>query len=106
MLMRPSPKLPTKRSPAKSPNEDGPNASPHGALSNPSEPILLMNQNLTRIPPVDDPNGHALLYKLPLFNVQDPQSEPVAFLTSLRYGADHYLTREEFRSIQERRLQV
>jgi Family of unknown function (DUF6073) len=70
------------------------------------EPILLMNQNLTRIPPVDDPNGHALLFKLPLFNVNDPNGEPVAFLTSLQYGADHYLTRDEVNAIRERRLQI
>ncbi len=70
------------------------------------EPILLMNENLTRIPPVDDPNGHALLFRLPLFNVEDPNGEPMAFLTSLRYGADHYLTRQEVHSIRERRLQV
>jgi hypothetical protein len=68
------------------------------------EPILLMNENLTRIPPVDDPNGHALLFRLPLYNVGDPQSEPIAFLTSLRYGADNYLTREEFKTIRERNL--
>lgn len=68
------------------------------------EPILLMNENLTRIPPVDDPNGHALLFRLPLYNVGNPQGEPIAFLTSLRYGADNYLTREEFKTIRERRL--
>jgi hypothetical protein len=70
------------------------------------EPILLMNERLTRIPPVNDPNGHALLFKLPLFNVDDPQGEPVAFLTSLRYGADNYLTKDEFRAIRERQLSV
>jgi hypothetical protein len=68
------------------------------------EPILLMNENLSRIPPVDDPNGHALLFRLPLFNIKDPQGEPMAFLTSLRYGADNYLTKDEFRAIRERRL--
>lgn len=68
------------------------------------EPILLMNERLSRIPPVDDPNGHALLFKLPLFNIDDPQGEPVAFLTSLRYGADNYLTRSEFRAIRQRQL--
>jgi hypothetical protein len=68
------------------------------------EPILLMNENLTRIPPVDDPNGHALLFRLPLYNVKDPQGEPIAFLTSLRYGADNYLTKDEFRAIRERRM--
>jgi uncharacterized protein DUF6073 len=70
------------------------------------EPILLMNQNLTRIPPVDDPNGHALLFRLPLYNVQDPHGEPMAFLTSLQYGADSYLTRDEVVAIRERRLQA
>jgi uncharacterized protein DUF6073 len=69
------------------------------------EPILLMNEKLTKIPPVDDPNGHALLFKLPLFNVQDPHGEPIAYLTSLRYGADHYLSRDEVKSIRERRLE-
>jgi hypothetical protein len=65
-----------------------------------------MNERLSRIPPVDDPNGHALLFRLPLFNVDDPQGEPVAFLPSLRYGADNYLTKNEFRAIRERRLAV
>jgi len=68
------------------------------------EPILLMNEHITKIPPVDDPNGHALLFRLPLFNVEDPQGEPVAFLTSLRYGADDYLTKAQVSAIRERRL--
>ncbi len=66
------------------------------------EAILLMNQNVRKIPPVDDPSGHALLFKLPLYNVDDPQGEPVAYLTSLKYGADNYLTRAEVRAIRER----
>lgn len=70
------------------------------------EPILLMNESLSRIPPVNDPSGHALLFRLPLFDVKNPNGEPVAFLTSLRYGADHYLTREEVQAIRERRLPV
>lgn len=70
------------------------------------EPILLMNEHITKIPPVDDPNGHALLFKLPLFNLEDPHAEPVAFLTSLRYGADNYLTRAEVKTIRDRRLSL
>ncbi|HBL26175.1 MAG TPA: hypothetical protein DD490_04995 [Acidobacteria bacterium] len=66
------------------------------------EPILLMNEHITRVPPVDDPSGHALLFRLPLYNLQDPKGEPVAYLTSLRYGADHYLTEGEVRTIKER----
>ena len=30
------------------------------------EPILLMNEHVTSVPAVDDPNGHALLFMLPL----------------------------------------
>ncbi len=61
------------------------------------EPILLMNEHVTRIPPVDDPSGHALLFRLPLYNVRDPRGEPVAYLTSLRYGADNYISQAEAR---------
>lgn len=67
------------------------------------EPILLMNEHVTRIPPVDDPSGHALLFKLPLYNRRDPQGEPVAYLTSLRYGADNYITESEAKSFQKPR---
>jgi hypothetical protein len=65
------------------------------------EPILLMNNHVRSIPPVDDPSGQALLYKLPLFDVIDPKAPAVAYLTSLKYGADHYLTRPQFKAIQE-----
>lgn len=65
------------------------------------EPILLMNEHVTRIPPVDDPSGHALLFELPLYNRADPGGEPVAYLTSLRYGADNYLTRAEVAAFRQ-----
>ena len=64
------------------------------------EPILLMNKHVTSIPPVDDPNGHALLFNLPLYNRKDPNGEPAAYLTSLRYGADNYITESDARSFQ------
>lgn len=51
------------------------------------------------IPPVDDPSGEALLYKLPLFDFEDPEGVPLAYLTSLRYGADHYLTRDQVKEL-------
>jgi hypothetical protein len=73
-----------------------------GTLFN-KEPILLMNQQVSRIPPVDDPSGHALLFKLPLFSRNDPDGEPVAYLTSLKYGADNYITEQEARAFRERR---
>jgi hypothetical protein len=66
------------------------------------EPILLMNDHVRSIPPVDDPSGQALLYKLPLFDLDDPDGLPLAYLTSLKYGADQYLTKDEVKAIRER----
>lgn len=67
------------------------------------EPILLMNEHVTSIPPVDDPNGHALLFMLPLFDRKDPSGKAVAYLTSLRYGADNYITKSKAKSFQAAR---
>lgn len=64
------------------------------------EPILLMNEHVVSVPPVDDPNGHALLFRLPLFDRTNPSGKPVAHLTSLRYGADNYLTEDEANSFR------
>ncbi len=66
------------------------------------EPILLMNEHVKSIPPVDDPNGHALLFMLPLFDRTKPSGKAVAYLTSLRYGADNYITEAEAKSYQRR----
>jgi hypothetical protein len=64
------------------------------------EPILLMNEHVTSIPPVDDPNGHALLFYLPLYDSTNPDGGAVAYLTSLRYGADNYISEAEVRALQ------
>jgi uncharacterized protein DUF6073 len=64
------------------------------------EPILLMNEHVKSIPPVDDPNGHALLFMLPLFDRANPSGKPAAFLTSLRYGADNYISEQQVKDLQ------
>jgi hypothetical protein len=68
------------------------------------EPILLMNEHVTSIPPVDDPNGHALLFLLPLYDTANPTGKPVAHLTSLRYGADNYISRSQVTAFQNRKV--
>jgi hypothetical protein len=70
------------------------------------EPILLMNERITSIPPVDDPNGHALLFYLPLYDLRNPNGAAVAYLTSLRYGADNYITEAEIGSLQAGRPEM
>jgi hypothetical protein len=64
------------------------------------EPILLMNRGIKSIPPVDDPSGHALIFNVPLFDRKDPEGKPLAYLTSLRYGADNYITEAMATSLQ------
>jgi len=70
------------------------------------EPILLMNENVKTIPPVDDPSGHALLFMLPLFDHKNPTGKAVAYLTSLRYGADNYITEAEAKSFRMEKRQA
>lgn len=63
------------------------------------EPILLMNDAIDSVPPVEDPNGKAHIYRVPLYNTSDPNGRPVAYLTSLRYTVGNYLTRDQVDSI-------
>lgn len=66
------------------------------------EPILLMNDGIRSIPPVEDSNGLAHIYRLPLYQERDPNGRPVAYLVSLRYTVGDYITREEAMRIQHR----
>jgi hypothetical protein len=56
------------------------------------EPILLMNDAIESIPPIEDPNGAAHLYRLPLFDTRKPDGEPVAYVTGLNYTIGNYVT--------------
>lgn len=59
------------------------------------EPILLMNDAIESIPPVEDPNGAAHLYRLPLFDTRKPEGEPVAYVTGLNYTIGNYVTQAD-----------
>jgi len=71
-----------------------------GTLFN-KEPILLMNDGIDSVPPVEDPNGQAHIYRLPLYSMQDPEGKPKAYLTSLRYTVGNYVTFEEAEKFRE-----
>lgn len=58
------------------------------------EPILLMNKGIKSIPPVEDPNGVAHLFLLPLFDQRRPDAAPIAYLSSLRYTVGNYISQE------------
>lgn len=55
------------------------------------EPIVLKNDGIERIPPVNDDRGQASIYQLPLFDKRNPNGEPVAYLLSLDYTIGGYL---------------
>jgi hypothetical protein len=56
------------------------------------EPILLMNDAINSIPPLEDPNGHAHIYMLPLYDVAKPDDAPLAYLQQLRYTIGTYIS--------------
>ncbi|HSG41144.1 MAG TPA: DUF6073 family protein [Thermoanaerobaculia bacterium] len=66
------------------------------------EPILLMNDAIESIPPVEDPNGEAHIYRLPLFDRSNPDGEPAAYLMRLRYTVGNYMPQEEIEALRSR----
>ena len=65
-----------------------------------TEPILLMNGGINSIPPVEDPNGQAFIYNLPLYDVASAGAPPTAYLTSLKYTVGNYLTEDAVASMR------
>ena len=65
------------------------------------EPILLMNDAIESIPPVEDPNGAAHIYRLPLYDVSAPDDVPFAYLMRLNYTVGNYLPRDEAERIRQ-----
>lgn len=57
-------------------------------------PVLLRNPDMKGIPTVGE-GGEAAVNDLPLYNVDDPNGTPVAYLTGLHYTVLNYMTREE-----------
>ncbi|MEE9251117.1 MAG: DUF6073 family protein [Alphaproteobacteria bacterium] len=54
------------------------------------EPILLKNDNLQAIPPINEPST-AVVYDIPLYDVKDPQGKPRAYLSELNYTVLDYV---------------
>lgn len=77
-------------------------ASEHGMSFFNKEPILLMNGGIKSVPPVEDPNGRAFNYLLPLFDTKHPDGPAVAYLESLHYTVGNYITREAADAIRRR----
>lgn len=67
-----------------------------------------MNDAIKAVPPVEDANGTAHIYNLPLYDVKNPQGRPVAYLRSIKYTVGNYITLDEAKAFraQERKAFV
>lgn len=60
------------------------------------EPIILTIDDVRQIPPAGSPGKGQIYRMLPLHDTRSPDSEPVAYVTSLRFTMGGYLPAEEF----------
>jgi hypothetical protein len=56
------------------------------------EPIELTIDNVKAIPPAGNPGEGRIYHILPLYNREDPDGMPAAYLTSLKFAMGTYLT--------------
>jgi hypothetical protein len=59
------------------------------------EPIILTIDDVRSIPPAGAPGKGQIYRMMPLLNVDDPDGEPVAYLTSLRFNMGGYLNKDQ-----------
>lgn len=59
------------------------------------EPIILTIDDVRSIPPAGAPGKGQIYRMMPLLNVDDPDGEPVAYLTSLRFNMGGYLNQDQ-----------
>jgi len=59
------------------------------------EPIILTIDDVRQIPPAGSPGKGQIYRMLPLHDINRPDEEPVAYVTSLRFTMGGYLTPEQ-----------
>ena len=59
------------------------------------EPVILTIDDVRSIPPAGSPGKGQIYRMMPLLDINDPDGEPVAYLTSLRFKMGGYLSPEE-----------
>jgi hypothetical protein len=63
------------------------------------EPIELTIDNVKAIPPAGSPGEGRIYEILPLFNIDNPDGAPAAYLTSLHFAMGTYITEAQLESI-------
>jgi hypothetical protein len=59
------------------------------------EPVILTIDDVRTIPPAGAPGKGQVYRMMPLYDVREPDGEPVAYLTSLRFQMGGYLSKEQ-----------
>ena len=59
------------------------------------EPVILTIDDVRTIPPAGAPGKGQIYRMLPLYDMEHPEREPVAYLTSLRFQMGGYLAQDE-----------
>ncbi|GGM24376.1 MULTISPECIES: DUF6073 family protein [Micromonospora] len=59
------------------------------------EPIILTIDDVRSIPPAGAPGKGQIYRMMPLLDINDPDGQPVAYLTSLRFNMGGYLAPDE-----------
>lgn len=63
------------------------------------EPVILTIDDVRQIPPAGAPGKGQIYRMLPLYDSSDPDGEPVAYITSLRFTMGGYLTPAELEAV-------
>lgn len=64
------------------------------------EPILLTINDVRAIPPAGNPGVGRIYEKLPLYNRADPDGEPIADITALKFAMGTYITEDYIRQLR------
>jgi hypothetical protein len=64
------------------------------------EPILLTIDHVRAIPPAGNPGVGRIYELLPLFNCEDPDGPPVAYLTALEFAMGNYISEAQVEAIR------
>ena len=65
------------------------------------EPVILTIDDVRSIPPAGAPGKGQISRMLPMFDIEDPDGNPVAYLTSLRFNMGGYLEPERVQEIRD-----
>jgi hypothetical protein len=65
------------------------------------EPIELTIDNVRAIPPAGNPGEGRIYHVLPLFDRDDPEGPPAAYLTGLKFAMGNYVTEAHIKSVAE-----